>query len=240
MKEKHVLERSERFGSSDEQRAMEHTIARMVIYKQIAHFFSYPDMDLINFFESSEVEEHIRCYRHLGIEPDENIGRIVSWIHERPNEQTALEELQVEYTRLFVNAYPGIPAPPYGSIYLEEDGLVWGDTTVDALKIYTEAGLKIADDFHDIPDHIAAALEFVWYLLREELKAKEEEDHERGLKISSIQSRFLTKHLLKWAPSFLDRVIESTRSLFYREVSVLAGKFIEMEEKYVRERMEKL
>ena len=220
-----------KFNSSDEQRAMESSIARLVIYKQLANFFSYPDMDLINFFESSEVEKHIRYYRHLGIEPDENIGRIVSWIHERPNEQTALEELQVEYTRLFVNAYPGIPAPPYGSIYLEEDGLVWGDTTVDALKIYTEAGLKIADDFHDIPDHIAAALEFVWYLLREELKAIEEKDNERCLRMSSIQKRFLTNHLLRWAPSFLSKVIESTRSPFYREVAVLAREFIKMEGK---------
>jgi len=225
----------EKFRSSDEQRAMERSIARLVIYKQLANFFSYPDMDLINFFENSEMEEHIGCYRHFGIEPDENICRIISWIHERPDRQTALKELEIEYTRLFVNAYPGIPAPPYGSIYLEKDGLVWGDTTADVVKIYIEAGLRMSDDFHDVPDHIAAEFEFVWYLLGEELKAKEEEDQERGLKMSSIQKLFLTNHLLKWAPSFLDKVIGSTRSLFYREISLLAREFIKIEGKSRRE-----
>lgn len=229
MNGKHLRERSEGFCSSEEQGAMEYTIARMVIYKQIAEFFSYPNIDLLSFFENSEIEKNIRYYRHFGIEPDEKISAIISWIHERLNRQTALRELEIEYTRLFVNAYPGIPAPPYGSIYLETDGLVWGDTTVDVLNIYTEAGLRISDDFHDVPDHIAAELEFVWYLLREELKAKEEEDSERGLKMSSIQRQFLTGHLLKWAPSFLDKVIENTRSLFYQEVSVLAKEFIKME-----------
>jgi putative dimethyl sulfoxide reductase chaperone len=88
-------------------------------------------------------------------------GRTRSWL-----------ELQKEYTRLFVNAIPKVEAHPYGSLYLEKDGLVWGLTTVEAVKLYIEAGLKMADDFKDVPDHFATELEFMWYLVREELKAK--------------------------------------------------------------------
>ena len=34
----------------------------------------------------------------------------------------SFENLQVEYTRLFISAPGGVPAPPYGSIYLSESG----------------------------------------------------------------------------------------------------------------------
>ena len=213
----------------DEQRAVERSIARLLIYRQLARFFSYPDVDLVNFLSGEEMEEYAECCRCLGIEPDKSIGEIISWLHECSDLQTALRELEVEYTRLFITAYPRIPAPPYASIYLEDDRLVWGDSAVEALQMYKEAGLKMSDDFHDVPDHIAAELEFVSYLISSELKAKEEKDNERLLKVLSIQERFLTDHLLKWTSSFFNRVIESTRSHFYHEICVLASKLMEAE-----------
>lgn len=213
----------------DEQRAVELSIARLLIYGHLAGSFSYPDADLISFFLSEEIEEYIKCYRHLGIDPDESMGKITSWLHECSDQKTALKELEVEYTRLFITAYPRIPAPPYASIYLEDDRLVWGNTTVKALEIYREAGLRVSDDFRDVPDHIAAELEFVSYLLSSEIKAKEKGDNERVSKMLSIQDRFLADHLLKWSVSFFDIVIEATGSTFYRESSTLARKFIKAE-----------
>ena len=213
----------------DEQRAVELSIARLLIYGHLARSFSYPDADLVNFFLSEEMDEYAECYRYLGIEPDESIGKIISWLHECSGQETALRELEMEYTRLFITAYPRIPAPPYASIYLEDDRLVWGNSTVEALEIYREAGLKVADDFRDVPDHIAAELEFVSYLISSELKASEKDNNERLSRMLSIQYRFLADHLLKWSISFLDIVIESTGSTFYRESSALARKFMEAE-----------
>ena len=213
----------------DEERAVERSIARLLIYRQLARFFSYPDVDLVNFLSGEEMEEHAESCRCLGIEPDESIGEIVSWLHECSDLQTALRELEVEYTRLFITAYPSIPAPPYASIYLEHDRLVWGNATIEALEIYREAGLKVSDDFRDVPDHIAAELEFVSYLISSQLKASEKSDNERLSKMLSIQDRFLADHLLKWSISFFDMVTESTGSTFYRESSALARKFMKAE-----------
>ncbi len=213
----------------DEQRAVELSIARFMIYGHLARSFSYPDAELVSFFLSGEIDEYAECYRHLGIEPDESIGKIISWLRGCSDQQTALKELEVEYTRLFITAYPRIPAPPYASIYLEDDRLVWGNSTVEALEIYREAGLKVSDDFRDVPDHIAAELEFVSYLISSELKAKEKGDDDRLSKMLSIQDCFLADHLLKWASSFFDIVIESTGPTFYREGSTMAKKFMEAE-----------
>ena len=213
----------------DEQRAMELSIARLLIYGHLARSFSYPDADLIKFFLDGEMDEYAESYRYLGIEPDESIRKIISWLQERSEQKSALRNLEVEYTRLFITAYPRIPAPPYASIYLEDDLQVWGNSTIEALEIYREAGLRVSDDFRDVPDHIAAELEFVSYLISSELKAKEKADDERLAKMSSIHERFLANHLLRWAISFFDKVIESTSSAFYRESSTLARKLIEAE-----------
>ncbi len=215
--------------TSDEQRAMELSIARLLIYGHLAGSFSYPDADLVDFFLSEEIDEYAECYRYLGIEPDESIGKIISWLRECSDQKTVTKELEVEYTRLFITAYPRIPAPPYASIYLEEDWLVWGNATVEALEIYREAGLKVSDGFRDVPDHIAAELEFVSYLISSGLKAREKGNNERLSKMLSIQERFLADHLLKWSISFFDIVIESTGSTFYRESSALARKFMKAE-----------
>ena len=213
----------------DEQGAVEFSIARLLIYGHLARSFSYPDADLVSSFLSEEVDEYAECYRHIGIKPDESIGQITSWLRESSNQETAIRELEVEYTRLFITAYPRIPVPPYASIYLEDDRLVWGNTTVEALEIYREAGLKVSDDFRDVPDHIAAELEFVSYLISSQLKASEKSDNERLSKMLSIQDRFLADHLLKWSISFFDMVTESTGSTFYRESSALARKFMKAE-----------
>ena len=216
-------------NKTHEQRAMELSIARLLIYGHLARSFSYPDSDLVSSFLGGEIDEYAECYRHLGIEPDGNMGEIISWLRECSDQKTAIRELEVEYTRLFITAYPKIPAPPYASIYLEDDRLVWGNSTIEALEIYREAGLKVSDDFRDVPDHIAAELEFVSYLISSQLKAIEESNNERLSKMLSIQDRFLVDHLLKWAIPFFDIVIKSTGSTFYRENSALARKFMKAE-----------
>ncbi|MFY9141159.1 MAG: molecular chaperone TorD family protein, partial [Thermacetogeniaceae bacterium] len=79
-----------------------------------------------------------------------------------------LEELEVEYCRLFVG--PGrVEVPPYESVYHGHDstmqqGLVMGPVTLEVKELYYEAGLQLAADFSDMPDHIAVETLFLAYL----------------------------------------------------------------------------
>ena len=212
--------------------------ARLVVYADITRCFYYPDEELLAFLDSGELEEHLPVYRLLGTEPSEHFERIKQWRQEHNTQENALLELRREYTGLFITARPKVPAPPYGSLYLESDGMIWGDSTREAVKLYMEAGLKISDGFKDIPDHFAAEAEFIWYLTWEELKARgisEKEgkgvpDMERASKISSIREKFLLNHLTKWAPLFLYKVISSgSKSIFYREFSQVTKAFLHSE-----------
>jgi len=64
-----------------------------------------------------------------------------------------LEPLQVEHTRLFVNAVPSVVAPPYGSIYLSADGMLYGPSAEKAKAFYREQGFDLAGEA-DIPDSL--------------------------------------------------------------------------------------
>ena len=71
---------------------------------------------------------------------------------------TALEELQAEYTRLFINSYPALLCPPYESFYRE--GIVYGKSSQEVLAIYGEHGLDYSYE-GEPPDHISAELDFL-------------------------------------------------------------------------------
>ena len=60
-------------------------------------------------------------------------------------------------------------APPYGSVYLEKNRRVMGDSTMDAKKRYQEAGLKLT--LKEAPDHVAIEMEFMYYLIYREIEA---------------------------------------------------------------------
>jgi TorA maturation chaperone TorD len=221
-------------------------VGRLVVYSDLAQCFYYPAKPTIALLKG-EMEAHLPFYELVGLDLKPHIDAIKRWMQSYNEDGDLWLDLQKNYTRLFINAKPKVPAPPYGSLYLEKEGLVWGKTTVEAVKLYAEAGLKVAEHFKDIPDHFAAELEFMWYLIREEIKARggvlEDKasgdggslgvDIEKAEKMADLQSKFLKKHIGAWYEAFLNRVRFHTRSVFYSEVSALARDFISKEKLYL-------
>ena len=182
------------------------------IYDLLALGFLYPSADRIEattngYFDA--VEEKM-AELGLGCEPSSYFCA----------DETALER-EKEYTRLFVNAFPKVVTPPYGSVYLEEKGLVWGESTSGIVRLYVAAGVEITEDFHDIPDHIAAELSFASYLQRSiDAGFSEHEGHYRIL---------MDEHLGRWGPEFLRKVTTETSSDFYRKLAGVTKLFIDRE-----------
>lgn len=201
-------------------------IARAVLYRFLSRCFSHPDQEFLELLDGGRLEEVLRSWRHLGLGTSEIVSRAVGWLAECPSREAALLELEKEYTRLFITAHPKVVAPPYSSVYLDAEGLVWGAGTAQAAKLYEAAGLGIAQGFHDIPDHIAAELEFVSYLIVERQKG-ESNNTGPAQDLASIEKKFLEEHLFRWIPSFLSRVIEHSRVAFYRDIALLAREFLE-------------
>lgn len=207
------------------------SIARAVIYRLLSHCFSYPDRELLGLFDRARTEEYLESWRCLVLDASEEMASILGWLENCPSYEAALEELEREYTRLFVNAYPGVVAPPYSSVYLDADQKVWGPSTAEAVRLYEAAGLRIANDFHEVPDHIAAELEFASYLIEEQQKDRGEDSSRPRQGLASLEKGFLANHLLAWATAFFGRVAEGSTAIFYRIMAHLARQFLEREAK---------
>ena len=138
------------------------------------------------------------------------------------------DELLVEYSRLFVGPFH-IPAPPYGSVYLDGDGRMMGKSTVQVKEYYLESGLAIDSSFHDVPDHISVELEFMQYLCYKQWKANADGDVDRARTSLSRQRHFLGKFLAAWVPEFAAKVRNSTTNSFYVAVADNLPRFIDEE-----------
>jgi TorA maturation chaperone TorD len=135
------------------------------------------------------------------------------------------EELAVEYARLFVGPF-GLKAPPYGSIYLDNDRTVMGPSTMETIRFFEEEGLARDKEFHELPDHIAVELEFMYFLIYREVEALQKGDMARAESYQVKQERFHSRILSKWVPLFCDQIQKETDNDFYRALADCVTAFI--------------
>lgn len=76
---------------------------------------------------------------------------------------TKLINLEVEHAKLFVGPFD-VLCPPYSSIYLNEGRAVFGESTLEAINAYNEAGIELSKEYKELPDHISTELEFIYFL----------------------------------------------------------------------------
>ncbi len=137
-------------------------------------------------------------------------------------------ELAVEYTRLFINAYPMVPCPPYESFYVD-GGFLAQASTREVAKLYVEAGYRLTPRFKDLPDHVAVELEFASLLLREPspaLRSTLNRDPPAQLK-----PRFIKEHLAKWVPAFANCVEENAKLNLYKGVAKVLKVLVDLASK---------
>jgi TorA maturation chaperone TorD len=142
---------------------------------------------------------------------------------------TPLEELRVDYTRLFLN--PGAPlAAPYESVWVgRKDPMAAEEVNQSVRAIYREGGFDVDDDFRDLPDHIAAELEFLYTLLfREARTALSGHDAERQ-SVIALRRRFVDLHVGRWIEPFADAMREGGESGLYRALADLTERFVRAE-----------
>ena len=134
-------------------------------------------------------------------------------------------DLNVDYAKLFVGPNE-LLAPPYGSVYLDGERRVMGDSTMEVIKIYEEQGLSIDKEFRNLPDHITAELEFMYYLIFREIEAIERSDIAAALNFIKVQELFLNRFLKQWIQPFCNKMREGANSGFYRSLADCALAFI--------------
>jgi len=149
-----------------------------------------------------------------GIDTSKEPSELLSQFEQDPD--SFLSQLQIEYTRLFINSPSGVVAPPYGSVYLHDgDRSLWGNTTAAVKAFYRRYGLDIADA-QVVPDELSLELEFLSYLA-----AKGQTDAER---------EFLEKFFRPWFCHFKEKVYAEAQHPFYKYLVELIDIFTNEED----------
>lgn len=142
--------------------------------------------------------------------------------------QEGLKRLLVDYTHLFLGPTYAL-AKPYGSIWLDGPNIVMGKSTLALLEIYEAGGFKIAEDFRELPDHIAAELEFLYLLIYRQNETHRIGEPEAVRANVALRKRFLAEHLSRWVGPFTAAVSAGAQSTFYRSLSEITERFVSME-----------
>jgi len=104
--------------------------------------------------------------------------------------------------------------------------LVMGNSTADVQKRYKEAGLDVSTGFKDAPDHIAAELEFIHFLIFKEMEATNQGDVNSIITCLSNQQSFLEDHLGAWVSEFAGNVVDNAKTSFYQNLARTTEAFI--------------
>ena len=135
-----------------------------------------------------------------------------------------IDSLIIDYTKLFVGPY-GLLAPPYGSMYLEDNDRVMGDSTIEARNRYEEEGLDIC--LKEVPDHITIEMEFMYFLIFKEIEATNNNDSNNASRFQEKQRAFLKNHLGAWIPEFASKVEANAQTEFYKDIARTTKNFID-------------
>jgi len=138
------------------------------------------------------------------------------------------QELLVDYTRLFLGPIEA-PARPYGSVWLDDRQILMQESTQGVIALYEEGGFEIDEDFRDLPDHVAAELEFMYLLLFRQAEALRNDDAQARQRFAGLQRRLLDEHLGRWVAPFAAATGAAAQTAFYRELAGLTDAFVGME-----------
>ena len=111
------------------------------------------------------------------------------------------------YNRLFIGPY-ALPAPPWGSVYTDPEGVIFGNLTLSLRSWMRENGVEMRLPDKEPEDHFGLMLMMLSWSCD-----KVDDDAIADL---------LENYLLPWAPRFLELFVEGADDAFYESLGALA------------------
>ena len=122
--------------------------------------------------------------------------------------QTQCEETHAQaWQRLFVGPW-ALPSPPWGSVWLDRESVLFGDSTLALRQWMREKGIQFEMKQNEPEDHFGSLLLMAAWLAENGRQTECEE--------------LLAWHLFPWSTRFLDVFIEKAEHPFYRALGELA------------------
>lgn len=117
------------------------------------------------------------------------------------------ETLSQAWQRLFVGPY-ALPSPPWGSVWLDRESVLFGDSTLALRQWMRENGIQFEMQQNEPEDHFGSLLLLAAWLA-------ENNQH-------TACEQLLAWHLFPWSTRFLDVFTEKAEHPFYAALGKLA------------------
>ena len=188
------------------------------IYQRLALLFHQPDATLYD----PALLAGLR--NDLAMVGAERLLPLVDEMAEGLRHTPDLTELTVAYCKLFYGPQKMLAAP-YESIYLG-GGVLMGESARLVSRRYQEARVQVWEGFKNMPDHVAAELEFLYYTqMRADFAVRS--GRQRAARLwARRHQEFLAAHLSRWVRRFAERVVETSPAPFYRAAAALLAGWV--------------
>jgi TorA maturation chaperone TorD len=211
--------------------------ARRSVYEMLsAYYLELPDQRMVNsifdpdfdrrlsavasVFETGEMQEGLRL-----------ISNFISSFRNQSQEEV-LRRIAIDRTRLFRGiSEKHSPPPPYESFYREQKA------SAEVYRFYSRLGVTLPEEWTESPDYLGIEIDFMRLLCQSEEEAWLNKQPEKALELLKASMDFLKDHLLKWAPSFLDKMYEMADLDFYRGLAKLTSGFLKYDGHLVEEQL---
>lgn len=138
----------------------------------------------------------------------------------RTNEREATESIQRDWLRLFAGV--GSPeAPIWEAVYVEPNGTIIGQSTLEVRRIYRKWGLEFERKGNEPDNSLGLMLAFCAHLMGQEVEAIEASDGERAAAAAAGIEEIMVKHMLPWAAAWRFLVQSHAKTDYYRGIGEL-------------------
>ena len=215
-------------------------VDRLFLYSLLHKVFGRePDRELLAVLTSDETAQAFALLSSEDGDIMARAGGFLAQIREKLVEEDYPDRLRAEYIRLFVGPAK-LPAPPWESIYVGKESMLFQESTMEVRRFYKSYGMKTAGQHNIADDSLALELDFMAHLAQRAQKAFEEGNREETMKNLEGSAVFLKEHLLVWVPRFLKKMAKAPSDLLYPRMCLILDDFLKKDSSAVAELLETL
>lgn len=150
------------------------------------------------------------------------------------NNLSHFDNLHWDYTRMFIGPFE-LPVPPWESLYVRKDKLLFQGNTMNVRKKFEKFGFKVSENNIEAEDHVGLELDFMYHLNQLCIESVENKKINEVQYLLSAQSDFITKHLNAFVPALSRKVMENAETPFYSGMAKILKNYLDVDSQVLKE-----
>jgi len=190
---------------------------KAVVYKVLGRLFlERPNRELIEqilkekLFEDFPIEAKNPLFKN-------GTSLLKTWSEEHQKDDPALiaANLAQDFDRLFVGP-DHLLAPPWESVYLSQEKLMFGEETLAVRTFYARHGLQFVRKNKEPDDHLGLELIFLGELNTRASEAVDKKEEKEAEYLQKEAKDFIQEHLLRWLPALRQDIQQNAKSRYFK------------------------